>query len=73
MSDTANLLRVARLMPMDPRHRQLLCDGANEIERLRDVLENIVIAYGMGWDMDGVIDVARETLGEKKDASDGDV
>ena len=33
-----------------------------EINRLRDRLENVVIAYGMGWDMGGVIEEARKVL-----------
>ena len=41
MSDNSNLLRVATMLPMDPRHRQLLTDSAAEIEALtaeRDAL-----------------------------------
>ena len=41
MSDNSNLLRVAAMLPMDPRHRQLLTDSAAEIEALtaeRDAL-----------------------------------
>ena len=34
MSDNSNLLRVATMLPMDPRHRQLLTDSAAEIEAL---------------------------------------
>ena len=29
---------------------------------LLDTLENVAIAYSMGWDMDGVIEVARGTI-----------
>lgn len=39
-----------------------------EIERLRDALENLLIAIGMGWDLDGVVakatDVLHKTEGE---------
>lgn len=42
--------------------RKKLVEAAEEIERLRDKLENIVIAYCMGWDMDGVIEAANEAL-----------
>lgn len=41
---------------------KLVADARDEIERLRAALENVTIAYGMGWDMDGVIEVARSTL-----------
>lgn len=30
--------------------------------RLRDAAENVVIAHGMGWDMDGVIEKLRDLL-----------
>jgi hypothetical protein len=32
------------------------------LESLVDAAENAVIAFGVGWDMDGVIDVLRERL-----------
>ena len=38
MSDNANLLRVASTFPMDPRHRQLLIDSADEIDSLEALL-----------------------------------
>lgn len=33
-----------------------------EIERLRDAAENVLIAWGMGWDMNGVMDVMQAAL-----------
>ena len=39
---------------------------AEEIGRLRDKLENIVIAYGMGWDLEGVIAAATEVLPDRQ-------
>ena len=39
----------------------LVCSG------YRNAMENASIAFGMGWDMDGVIDVIRNELGETKD------
>jgi len=44
----------------------LHADAASEIERLRAALENLVIAIGMGWDLDGVLDAARAVLGENR-------
>ena len=47
MSDNSNLLRIARMLPMDPRHRQLLTDSAAEIEALtaeRDALRDLLSA-----------------------------
>jgi len=41
-------------------------EAASEIERLRAALENLVIAIGMGWDLDGVLDAARAALGEDR-------
>lgn len=29
---------------------------------LREAADNVVIAYGMGWDMDGVIEALRRVL-----------
>jgi hypothetical protein len=34
------LLRMATVMPMDPRNRDLLIKAADEIDRLRDALEH---------------------------------
>ena len=39
MSDNSNLLRVATMLPMDPRHRQLLLDSADEIDQLHSFLK----------------------------------
>lgn len=36
-----------------------------ENARLRDKAENVVIAHGMGWDMDGVIEALRDVLPAK--------
>lgn len=37
-----------------------------EIAELRGALENLLIAIGMGWDLDGVVEIARAALtGEK--------
>jgi hypothetical protein len=48
-------------------HQQLTCEDLREVltenERLRDSLENLIIAIGMGWDLDGVVDAAKATLG----------
>jgi len=33
-------------------------------EKLADAAENTAIAYGMGWDMDGVIDTLRKALAD---------
>jgi len=37
-----------------------------ERDRLRAALENLVIAIGMGWDLDGVLNVARAALKEDR-------
>jgi hypothetical protein len=42
--------------------KDLCSDGAAEIDRLQDAAENVVIAFGMGWDMDGVILKLRKSL-----------
>jgi hypothetical protein len=34
--------RIAALPPMDPRNRELLKSSANEIERLREALKNML-------------------------------
>lgn len=41
MTDHVDLLRVAATFPCDPRHKQLLLESANEIERLREALREI--------------------------------
>lgn len=45
----------------------IVAELAKRYEKTRNALENVVIAYGMGWDMDGVIGVAEEVLGLKKE------
>ena len=42
--------------------KDLCSDGAAEIDRLQDAAENVVIAFGMGWDMDGVIEELRSAI-----------
>ena len=37
-------------------------DPQEEYLRLRNAAENMMIAYGMGWDMDGVITVLKTVL-----------
>lgn len=32
-------------------------------DKVRDALENLIIAIGMGWDLNGVVQEAREALG----------
>lgn len=32
------------------------------VDRLIDAAENVIIAYGMGWDMDGMIERLKEAL-----------
>lgn len=44
----------------------IVAELAKRYEKTRHALENVVIAYGMGWDIDGVIGVAEEVLGVKK-------
>ena len=44
MSDNSNLLRVATMLPMDPRHRQLLTDSAAEIDALTAELNKLQAA-----------------------------
>ncbi|APU89175.1 hypothetical protein Rctr71_057 [Virus Rctr71] len=34
--------------------------------RLLDACENLVIAIGMGWDLDGVVEVAQEVIAEAR-------
>jgi hypothetical protein len=47
---------------------KFLTEGVNALlgtkEPLRDAAENVVIAYGMGWDMDGVIDQLERALNQ---------
>lgn len=38
MTDHVDLLRVAATFPCDPRHKQLLLEAADEIERLRNIV-----------------------------------
>ena len=42
----------------------LMVKHAAEKERLRDALENLTIAIDMGWDLEGVVDVARAALAD---------
>ena len=42
----------------------LMAKHAAEKERLLDALENLTIAIGMGWDLEGVVDVARAALAD---------
>jgi hypothetical protein len=37
-------------------------EAVSRAERLEAALENLTIAIGMGWDLDGVLDVARAEL-----------
>src|SRR4051794_40977194 len=39
--------------------------------KLLDALENLVIGIGMGWDVDGMVEVARAAIGEATDVSIG--
>lgn len=47
-------------------HLEHVGNRATQAERerdaARDAVENILIAYGMNWDMDGVVDAARAAL-----------
>ena len=71
MTDIVDRLRIGSIYSdeeYDARH-----EAADEIERLRaerdrlrEALENLVIAIGMGWDLDGVLDAARAALGEDR-------
>ncbi|WP_420959319.1 hypothetical protein [Brucella sp. IR073] len=54
-----NLARDCRLLSVE---RNTLKD---EIAKLRDKVENVVIAFGMGWDLDGVIDALRADANAK--------
>lgn len=40
--------------------KDLCSDGAAEIDRIQDAAENVVIAFGMGWDMEGVVAKLKE-------------
>lgn len=43
------------------------CVFQNEaVARMRDALENLVIAVGMHWDLDGVLRVADDVLRESR-------
>jgi hypothetical protein len=47
------------------RHDAMM-DASAEIERLRaiaDAAENLLIAYGMGWDMDGTAHALMQNMG----------
>ena len=45
-------------------------DAAAHIEELEAKLENLTIAIGMGWDLDGVVCEARAALANIKDKND---
>jgi hypothetical protein len=36
--------------------------AAEHIEKLNDAVENLLIAIGMGWDLDGVIEVTQNAM-----------
>jgi len=50
----------ARLIAAAPE----LLEMARKAKALRDAAENVLIACGMGWDLDGVMDVLKRELGE---------
>jgi len=50
----------ARLIAAAPE----LLEMARKAKALRDAAENVLIAWGMGWDLDGVMDVLKRELGE---------
>lgn len=39
-------------------------------ERLKDTAENVLIAYGMGWDMGGVMSALKNSLPTTKEPTD---
>ena len=44
-----------------------LAKQAAEIERLRDVLGNLMIGIGMGWDLEAMVDAAQKELDKHHD------
>lgn len=42
--------------------REKRLDAEAQLAAIKDAAENTVIAFGMGWDLDGVIDVLRAAL-----------
>ena len=62
-------LSMNNLLPWLKQNRRLRNEAAEEIERLRaenerlrGALDNLTIAVGMGWDLDGVLENARAAL-----------
>ena len=40
----------------------IVAELAEKYKKTRDALANVIIAYGMGWDVDGVIEVAEDVF-----------
>ena len=55
----------AQLIAAAPDLHRIATELAAENKRLRDALENLTIAIGMGWDLEGVVAVARAALAAK--------
>lgn len=49
--------------------RMVAASAADEIALLKDALENLCIGIGMGWDLDGMIEVAQAAIAKAEGRS----
>lgn len=58
----AQWLRGDMTWELPPMSDDIPDEPAEAFREMRDALENLIIAIGMGWDLDGVVDVGQVAL-----------